>query len=277
MLLKADHRHLYPVAFNRIRERFLAYVATFMDSDSTCRAHILLKRNHSLRVSSLAGLIGRRIHLDSGDITLAKIIGLLHDAGRFEQFARYRTFNDHVSIDHGSYGAELLEDLPMLLDLDAETRDIIRCAVAHHNKAALPPGLDARRHLHGRLIRDADKLDILKVLTDDLNQQTYHFIGPIKNPDVSPELLENLRQKRVIRYQDVKSDADAILIKLAWVYDFNFAPALAILRRRDYLSTFKGLLPQTRDLQAAFQQIDTHIDEALKRQGQDYTVLGMLL
>jgi hypothetical protein len=138
--------------------------------------------------------------------------------------------------------------------------------VVHHNNAALPPGLDVGQHLHARLVRDADKLDILKVLTDDLNHQTYHFIGPIRTPDVSPNVIESLRQKRVIRYQDVQSDADGILIKLAWVYDFNFAPSLAILRRRNYLSTFQELLPQTDALKSAFRRIDAHIDQVLAKQ-----------
>ena len=81
---KANRGHIDPIAFDKIRERFLAYVATFFSNDRTCQANILLKRNHSLRVSALAGLIGRRIHLADEDINLVKIVGLLHDVGRFD-------------------------------------------------------------------------------------------------------------------------------------------------------------------------------------------------
>lgn len=197
MLLKTKHEPSDPIDFAGIRRRFLAYVNSFCGIDAICRANILLKRNHSLRVSALAGLIGRRIRLAGEEIALARTIGLLHDVGRFEQFTRYRTFVDRLSIDHGAFGADLLGDIPAIQHLDAAAREVVCSAVAHHNKAALPPGLDPRRRLHAQLVRDADKLDILHLYTKDLHRQTHALIGPIKTREISPAVLQALSPKEI--------------------------------------------------------------------------------
>ena len=42
-------------------------------------------------------------------IELASLIGLLHDIARFEQYTKYKTFNDLESFDHGDYGVEILK------------------------------------------------------------------------------------------------------------------------------------------------------------------------
>ena len=36
------------------------------------------------------------------------LIGLLHDIARFEQYTKYKTFRDSISIDHGDLGVEIL-------------------------------------------------------------------------------------------------------------------------------------------------------------------------
>jgi len=44
--------------------------------------------------------LGKGLHLNQKDLNLAKTIALLHDVGRFEQYERYRTFDDYKSEDH---------------------------------------------------------------------------------------------------------------------------------------------------------------------------------
>ena len=53
--------------------------------------------------------IASSIGLNEEKINLAKLIGLLHDIARFEQYTRYQTFRDIESIDHGNLGAEILQ------------------------------------------------------------------------------------------------------------------------------------------------------------------------
>lgn len=265
MLLRCNDTQRDPIAFLRIRERFLVYVDSFCGIDDLCRANLHLKRSHSLRVAALGEVIGRRIGLAEEEISLAKTCGLLHDVGRFEQFTRYRTFIDRLSLDHGVFGAELLADIPAIQHLPAELQEVVCAAVAHHNKAALPPGLEPRQQLHVQIVRDADKLDILHLYTRDLVQQTHALIGPIENRKVSPAVVQSLMQREVVRYPDIKSDVDCLLAKLAWVYDFNFDPSLQILQQRGYLTILKEYLPQTPTVETIFEGVAAHLARRLQQ------------
>ena len=48
--------------------------------------------------------LSNKLNLSKTDKELAKIIGLYHDIGRFEQDKRYDSFNDKKTFDHGDYG-----------------------------------------------------------------------------------------------------------------------------------------------------------------------------
>ena len=67
------------------------------------------KFGHSFRVMEKAGQIAKSLSLPNEEIELSKLIGLLHDIGRFEQERIYKTFKDHESIDHGDLGVEILK------------------------------------------------------------------------------------------------------------------------------------------------------------------------
>ena len=54
---------------------------------------INLKYNHSFSVMDLMGELAFRLDLDKEKIELARVIGLLHDIGRFPQFMKYNSFS----------------------------------------------------------------------------------------------------------------------------------------------------------------------------------------
>ena len=68
-----------------------------------------MKQEHSIRVMEISKQIAQGLNLNEEQVKVATLIGLLHDVARFEQFTKYRTFNDNESIDHGDYGVAILE------------------------------------------------------------------------------------------------------------------------------------------------------------------------
>ncbi|HSO19403.1 MAG TPA: hypothetical protein VLT88_08105, partial [Desulfosarcina sp.] len=166
---------------------------------------------------------------------------------------------------HGAFCADLLADIPAIQHLPAELQEVVCAAVAHHNKAALPPGLEPRQQLHVQITRDADKLDILHLYTNDLVQHTHALIAPPQTREASPAVVQSLMQQEVIRYPDIKSDLDRLLAKLAWVYDFNFHPSLQILQQRGYMAILKAFLPQTETVATIFEWIEAHIARRLQQ------------
>lgn len=131
---------------------------------------IRLKVDHTYRVAELSAEIGGSVGADKD---FAWLLGLLHDIGRFEQLTRYGTFVDRNSVDHAQLGADLLFSeglIDRFAGADTVTvrnwKNVAETAVKLHNKLYLPDDLDEEALLYCRVLRDADKVDIFRVLTE---------------------------------------------------------------------------------------------------------------
>lgn len=92
------------INLNKAKEEFEKYVKPYgIENVKICR-----KIEHSYRVIEVAEEIAKSLNLEKEDLELAKLIGLLHDIGRFEQIRIYDTFSDKDSIDHANLGVEIL-------------------------------------------------------------------------------------------------------------------------------------------------------------------------
>ncbi len=179
---------------------------------------------------------------------MAEVIGLFHDIGRFEQFERFRTFVDAASIDHALLSRKVLEREGVLSDFSPEEKSIILDAIFHHNKLAIPSAFTGARRLMAELIRDADKLDILRVF-DDLYRKggadaTVNLDLPCSD-EVSNEVLKAFLHEEVVDFRDVKTTIDFLVMRLSWLYDINFPQTLKVVLRRGYLKTMDEQLGQT--------------------------------
>ena len=149
-----------------LKNGFDAYVDTFRSDDPQIQQSILLKKDHTLRVCEEIVALGEKLHLNPGELRLAEAIALLHDIGRFEQYTRYKTFVDRLSENHAELGVRILDKEGVLDAVEAAAGDVIRYAIRHHNRRKLPEEAQGPRLFYLKLIRDADKLDIWKVVTD---------------------------------------------------------------------------------------------------------------
>ena len=152
----------------RAREVFLKYAGRYDPQNEMIR----LKIEHTLRVAELAEGIAASLETSTkSDSGLSWLLGLLHDIGRFEQVRQYGTFVDSISVDHAELSADILfhEGLIQAFPLQALTQtefSIIETAIRAHNKLILPPGLDDRTRKFCDLLRDADKVDIFRVVSE---------------------------------------------------------------------------------------------------------------
>ena len=71
-------------------EEFKKYTSNYLEYGDM----ITLKINHTLRVMDLCEEIAKSLNLSEEEIYIAKIIGLLHDIGRFEQYKEYRNIKE---------------------------------------------------------------------------------------------------------------------------------------------------------------------------------------
>ena len=195
-----------------------------------------LKFQHSHRVMDCAGRIAQSLKLSEEKVELAKLIGLLHDIGRFEQIRIYNTFTDHKSIDHGDLGAEILEKDNYIREYIEEEKydNIILKAITNHNKFKIEEGLSEEEFLFAKLIRDADKLDIFYEGAEMFwnTEEEREKIGKSK---ITKEVLKEFNDKHLIDRRDIVTLADSILSFIAFVFDLNFKYTYEIIKKEKYI------------------------------------------
>ena len=136
---------------------FDSFSSHFMDSDEEVKRHVHMKMEHTRRTCDEILYLAERLNLNEERTRLAEAIALLHDVGRFPQFAGYRTFNDARSVDHGSLGVEVLGTEQILTMFGPCERNVIETAVRFHGHKSIPDGLEDEAVL-SETDRDADKL-----------------------------------------------------------------------------------------------------------------------
>lgn len=251
----------------RFRSWFGAYVRRFDTPDPLIRRGIRYKAAHTGRVCRNILRIGRSLGLQEEDLLLAETIALFHDLGRFKQVFRYRTFNDQLSENHAALSVQELEAATILTTLTAAERHLILRAIALHNLPALPPGLEDRQLLFAKLIRDADKLDILRIFaaacTGTAGPDPLLVAALPNTPGYSPELVQCLLQGELCSYAATKNLNDRKLLHLSWIYDLYFPYTLAAVAREGYLQAILRTLPDTPEIRAVGACLQKYVERTL--------------
>ena len=232
---------------------FGQYVNCYRDAEGILPAALELKYRHSLRVAENARLIARGIGLVSPEINLAEGCGLLHDIGRFAQYKCYGSFSDAVTVDHGRAGRQTLEDEGLPGMIGAADWISMACAVEYHNRktAEIPVDHpdDAERLL--RLIRDADKLDIMDLVLESVARDGFRDLPDmLPHIHVSRELtsavIEEVNKTKTVATGSLSTVADFLVMLASWFYDLNYPPARSLAVSRKIIERLELELPDTR-------------------------------
>ncbi len=258
---------LYPL--DNFRRWFDTYTSRFFSDDEYVNAHLRIKREHTRRTCAEILLLADQLALDERQKRTAETVALFHDIGRFPQFAEYRTYNDARSVDHSRLSVEILRQEGVLAALRREQRQWVEAAIEHHGRKSLPADLRGQPLLFAKLIRDADKLDILRIVVEVYQRHqsepgTMSFQSELPDePRVSPEVLEAVLNEQLVDHASLRTLNDMRLCQLGWVYDMNFAAALARLRERGFLQQLLRFLPATPEIDRVREKVFTYVDDRI--------------
>jgi hypothetical protein len=237
------------------RERFTAYYQTFarrFPPGSEHVEHLHLKWEHSLKVlenvesiMSASGMGG----VFTPELTRGtQLAALYHDVARFEQYVAYHTFRDAESANHGLWGVKIIKKGLWLAEESPRVTAFALAGVSIHNRFAIPRGVPEDCRLLAGAVRDADKLDILRVICG------YAQPGGKRSSVVTwkladapekwtPSLYNAVLSKRLGRSEDMRYINDFRLLICSWVYDINFPSSRALMRKQGYLDEILAGLP----------------------------------
>lgn len=231
-----------------IKHWFDGYVHQFYTGDEQFDSAISLKEKHTKNVAIEILDIACSLDFNAEQCYLAEIIALLHDIGRFEQYARYHTYSDRMSEDHAKLGIEVIRKTGVLNRFSTQMQNLIESVVTHHNQATLPQSKDLLFLIMLKLLRDADKIDILQVVTE-------HYLGFSRNnvinlglpdsADVSDAIVQCVMNRKIANVKDLKTRNDFKLLQISWIFDLNYHKTYRIFENRRYLDKLSAALPQT--------------------------------
>ncbi|WDP92060.1 MAG: HD domain-containing protein [Desulfobacter sp.] len=226
-----------------------------------------LKQAHTLRVCENILMLAGSLKLDGQTVLLAHAAALAHDLGRFPQFEIYGTFSDPLSRNHGALGVGVLVKQGMLAELDRGDRQMVLRAVALHNRPRLPSGLAPELDLLSRLLRDADKIDIYRVMKA-------HYLGEGNGsrsfithrlPDdgrFSRKFVDRLMAGRAIPYNEVASLNNMKLFQLGMARDLNFSAAFRAVMAMGVVDAILGSMPDSPMLEELGRVLNARLEKA---------------
>lgn len=264
----------------KAKQAFEEYISSYDRADGK----IELKVVHTFRVNGLSERIATELGLCEEDIDIAWLIGLLHDIGRFEQIKDFGTFDDSVSVDHAKYGVKLLfpeavakrkelmdggmeayeaeavlrKDFPVSRSgkirefiEDTALDQIIYDAINYHNVFRMPTDLDERTLLFCRIIRDADKIDILKVNIDFPIETVYNATPEeVRTGSITDAVMEQFYLKTCVKHSYKKTAIDRYVSHCSLVFELEFPVSFRIVKEQGYLEkllSFRNDNPKTNE------------------------------
>ncbi len=248
------------------RAWFDDYVAGLYGNDEFVNANLQLKERHSLRTCEEMLYLADELDFSDNQKRLSEVIALFHDIGRFEQFVKYRTYNDTRSINHCLLGLEVLDEAKVLERVERKEKQLIEKAIEYHGAKELPKDLDGQCLLFSKLIRDADKLDVFYVVTEYYKQHRLNpqeFMLEVELPDepgYSEQVVDRILDGQKIDYNMLQTWNDMKLCQLGWVYDVNFTTTLKRIKQRRFLEKIVDFLPKTEDVEKVKKKIFEYVD-----------------
>lgn len=229
----------------RAQEAFDTYVAAY----DAANPRIALKVEHTLHVMELCERIARETGFTPAGVDLAWLCGMLHDIGRFEQLRRWDTFSDAASTSHAALGVEVLFGsenhesgagatgiIHRFIDSNDELEEVIRAAVGFHSDYRLPEDLDVRTRALCDVVRDADKLDILRVASTDTVETVLNATeDELLVSTVSPAIEDAFFEHRTACYSERITPVDYLVNLACFAYELVYPASLEIADEQEYL------------------------------------------
>ncbi|MBE8953061.1 MAG: HD domain-containing protein [Quinella sp. 1Q7] len=251
----------------RMHEWMASYMKSFYSDDAEVQQGILIKEKHTGYVTANCVELAKFLKLSTHDTQLAEIIGLFHDVGRFRQYSLYKTFNDADSEDHADLGIKVIDELNFFKELSAPDYQLVKFAIQNHNKKTVAPTDDERKNFFAKIIRDADKLDIYRVLEPFLAQENADkmpkFIKGKARPDISPDFVENFVTGEQADYRKIRTNGDRKIVRLMWLYDINFSWTMQKIVERGFIEKIVSNLPMDERVAEGVRRLKLHVKEKL--------------
>lgn len=238
----------------KARKAFNEYVKKYDITDEK----IKLKIEHTYRVCELCEEIAKDAGFNDEEVEIAWLTGLLHDVGRFEQLRRYGTFVDAQSIDHAEFGADILFKEGRVRDYveDASEDGLLEKVIRCHSAYRVPKDYTEREKKFADLLRDADKIDILKVNIIVPLEKIYNVTtDELRNCTVTEEVMQAFYEGHAVLRELKKTPVDNVVGHISLVYELVYPVSTKIMYEQGYLERLMDFHSELEETNRQFEEI----------------------
>ncbi len=205
-----------------------------------------LKAAHTFRVLENAAAIAEQEHFPAETARACRLAALFHDLSRFDQYRLWGTFRDGLSCNHGELSAYLLKETGILGE-EPLAEDIL-AAAAIHNMRSLPDGLPPQTRIVACAVRDADRLDIMRIIDLHLaakKDAEADVIVPFPgtSESFSQTVIDAVLKGIPASYADLRSANDFRLLAAGWFYLMSFPSSRRLAATAGHARNLAGNLP----------------------------------
>lgn len=230
-----------------------------------------MKKIHTLKVCEEIKELCESVNSDELLTNIAQIAALLHDVGRFEQYKQYRTFVDSRSVNHAELGVEVINDEGVLKSLDWHSRQLVINAVKYHNQLTVVDGLADDTTQVLKMLRDADKIDIWRVVSEYYNNsQNRNKAIELNLPDIekiSDGVLSDILSETLVKSAHLKTLNDFKALQMGWVFDLNYKHTYEVLKKRKYLEKIRDSISVSDKAQTLYKVTKEYLEKKISNLG----------
>lgn len=144
--------------------------------------------------------------------------------------------------------------------IDAREKQMIFDAVRFHNSHIPPNDLLQQSDKFLSLLRDADKLDIYRVVTEHYKNRDAESNDTVElelddSDHISDSAINCIFSHKSFRYNELRSLNDFKLLQLSWVFDINYSKTAQLIAEREYLQMIRDTLPDNSRIDSVFSYI----------------------
>ena len=197
----------------------------------------------------------------AGQLTAAAV-GLLHDIGRFSQYAEFGSFIDRETVSHSERGYEIAEKSTVILSLSSGDRQNILDGIRYHNSKdfaakAHPESID-----YIKLLRDADRIDRFRITLELIQRDSATRKLSVRDDGpVSPKVTDRICKHTSASKKIIGSTLDFYLFRLSSVFDISYEVTYRRVAESGIFREIFSYLPDDERIGAAVECMESYLNE----------------
>lgn len=255
-------------SYNKIKTWYDGYVSEFSSEDPEIQFNIDLIKKHVSCVLKNVQELSASIDLDQSDLFLLQTGSILHDIGRFDQLLKTGACADNDELDHIQISLDVINKYGVLDGLDETDKQLVVDCVSLHDVSVLPKIKDEQSLRLINLFRDADKIDVLRIVSE---YYTHKKLYPNKyldmefndTPGFSKKIIKTILEERVVKREDVENLNDLKLSQMSLIFMINNKKSFKMISEKGYIKAIFETLSKNDHVIEMYRKVKIYMENQL--------------